>query len=161
MAKKIKLTRGYSAVVDDEDYDNFNRFHWHAVGYGKCVYAARNGPKTQGKRKYIYLHREILSDGGSLEIDHINGDGLDNRKLNLRKCTHQQNMFNAKKKHGSSKYKGVYFNKKIKKWCAQIHPNGKRVHIGYFQSEIDAARSYNQTASKLCGEYARLNFLSN
>jgi hypothetical protein len=92
-------------------------------------------------------------------VDHINGNGLDNRKSNLRICTHQQNCENSRKRKKSfSKYKGVYWSKNAKKWVAQITIDGKSKHLGYFELEEDAAAAYDKAAVKYFGEFACLNF---
>lgn len=158
VVKKVQLTQGKFALVDDEDYEKINRFKWHyAAGY-----ARRNVRLNNGKRKIIFMHRIIAETPDGLYCDHINGDTLDNRKSNLRNVTKQQNNWNAKKKtKATSKYKGVYFFKRDKdqigKWGARIQVDGKLIRLGYFSSEIEAALAYNRAAKKYFGEYAVLN----
>ncbi|MBB6677499.1 HNH endonuclease [Cohnella lubricantis] len=108
----------------------------------------------------MHMHREVLNAPDGFEVDHINGNTLDNRKSNLRIVTHQRNMHNVSS-HGdsSSQYRGVFWNKQKLKWTAQICLDGKRRHIGHFVNELDAARAYNQEAIRLFGQYARLNQL--
>jgi len=92
-------------------------------------------------------------------IDHINGNGLDDRRANMRTCTNQQNMRNLRKRRsGSSIYKGVYYDKRRRTWYARICHNGKNIHLGTFATEIEAARAYDRAARRLFGEFARLNF---
>jgi hypothetical protein len=93
-------------------------------------------------------------------VDHKYGDGLDNRKINLRIATEAQNRYNRRKtsKRTSSKYKGVYYKKQCSKYCAVIGCNGKKTFLGHFDNEIDAAKAYDEAAKKLFGEFARLNF---
>jgi hypothetical protein len=107
------------------------------------------------------MHREILRPPGHLVVDHINHNGLDNRKANLRHATRAQNNFNRLiiiREDSSSKYKGVSWRKRKKKWRARICINGERKHIGYFKDEIHAAKAYDKAAKKYHGEFASLNF---
>ena len=112
--------------------------------------------KTKGDR----VHRKILglfpNDG--LEVDHINHNGLDNRRCNLRVCTRQQNQMNKRAMKGSSKFKGVFWHSHAKKWGACITLQGRNKYIGVFISEIDAARAYDRYAAEHFGEFAYLNF---
>jgi len=103
------------------------------------------------------MHREILLVDGSQEIDHINGNSLDNRKANLRVCTHRQNTQNSGKREGcNSRFKGAYWNKNRGKWHARIGHRGKQIHLGYFESE--AAKAYDEKAKELFGVFAHPNF---
>jgi hypothetical protein len=107
------------------------------------------------------MHRVIMNAPADRFVDHKHGEGLDNRKENLRIVTCAQNQYNRRKmttRQTSSKYKGVYFRKNYKKYCAQIRYKGKRMHLGYFDNETDAAKAYDEAAKKLFGEFARLNF---
>jgi len=152
MDKLIYLTKGRVAVVDEEDFEELSKHKW-CVSTG---YAVRR-LVTNGIPQLLLMHRVIMNASKGQEIDHINGDRLDNRKANLRFVTRQQNIFNKKPQGKTSKYKGVYFRKSWGKWIAQISINKKKQHIGVFENELDAARAYDNIASKLCGEYARLN----
>ncbi len=156
MSKLIPLTQGKCAIVDDGDYEWLCQYKWYAMRCGNVYYAGRN---AKGKnKKPIYMHREILNVPQGVETDHVNGDGLDNRERNMRICTKQENQFNMKSyKAGSSKYKGVCWHKRIEKWHAQIRHNGKRIYLGVFDKENDAANAYNVKATELFGEFARLN----
>jgi len=164
--KKIPLTQGQFAMVNDEDYDMLNQFKWYAL-YQKHIdgyYAVRHIRKSNGKWTTEYMHRVILNCPTSKETDHKNHDGLDNRRCNLRIVTHGQNQYNRKSNRtGVSKYKGVslhkqkYKNKVYEYWQSQIRINGKLTHLGYFETEIDAAIAYNKKAKELFGNYALLN----
>lgn len=147
MAKCIPLTQGKAALVDDEDFDKLNQYKWCFDGQ----YAQRKvGNKT------IRMHRVILD---SPQVDHIDGDGLNNQRSNLRVCTHTQNQMNrAKHKIMSSKYKGVSWNKPTEKWRARIETNQGSLYLGLFEVEEEAARAYDEAAKENFGEFARLNF---
>lgn len=137
--KKIPLTRGQFTLVDDADYDWLNGFKWLAKPgtNGKNFYAARSSERINGKQSEIKMHRLILglkkNDGK--ECDHIDGNGLDNRRSNLRVCSHHQNIFNTIPRIGTSKYKGVTRYKPTQKWRAKIYFYGKVIQLGYFNSE--------------------------
>lgn len=150
--KLIPLTQGKSAIVDDEDYSYLSQFKWFYKKNKNGGYAART-------LKTIRMHRVIMNAESSEEVDHINKDGLDNRKTNLRKCSREENVRNvAKRKDTLNKYKGVHFIKKKKHWIARIQINGKRIHSGYFVTEIEAAKEYDKLAKNFHGMFASLNF---
>jgi hypothetical protein len=155
MAKKITLSMGVAAIVDDEEYEKLNDSTWSFVN----GYAYRQVWKN-GKPRTEYMHRVIMGDPKGFETDHINGNGLDNRKRNLRIATRNQNMANQRpQKNTSSRYKGVSWEKRRSKWQAYIETKGHKRHLGYFDNEIDAAKAYNTAASLIFGEFARLNNL--
>ena len=155
--KKIKLTQGKFALVDDEDFEKFNKIKWFCNGMG---YACRSLHPNTSSCKSIYLHKEIMNNPLNMEVDHINGNPLDNRKINLRKCSHQENGRNLKiSKRNTIGYKGLYFYRKIKRWQVYITCNYKHIYVGIFKSKKDAALAYNQKARELFGEFARLNQL--
>jgi hypothetical protein len=148
--KKILLSGKYShlfALVDDEDYEYINQWKWYYTqGY------ARRSVSTEPK----YMHKEIMKDIST--VDHINGNKLDNRKDNLRPVTRSQNSYNRKPNKGY-KYKGVWFRKSARKYIACISFDKKKHHLGYFETEKEAAVAYNEAAIRLHGEYARLNIV--
>jgi hypothetical protein len=159
MPKKIELTKGYEAIVSDEDYDWLNQWSW-------CVSVDKNGnyprPVRKENGKKIYMYRQIMGvlDESEVEVDHKNKNTLDNRRLNLRKCTKGQNQRNGSShKSSSSKYRGVSFDKALGKFVAKIKVDGKLIHIGVFGKEKSAAKAYNKKAKELHGEYASLNQL--
>lgn len=157
--KQIQLTQGKVALVDDEDFDYLNQFKWAAAKFPNNYYAVRYS-SIGGKQVSVYMHREILGvvDGG-IFVDHQNHDGLDNQRVNLRTGTHQDNQRNKRSKAGSSsKYVGVCWHKKDKKWQAAIAIDGKQAHLGQFDSEVDAAVARDVAAKKHYGEFAKLNF---
>ena len=158
--KEIQLTQGFSTFVDDEDFDRLIRFKWRASKNGKNIYAERSCV-INNKKIHIYMHREIMRAIEGIEIDHINGDGLKNIKINLRSCSHAQNLINSSKyKNSTSKYKGVYFDKKDKRWIARISINGKNKYLGCSKNEIEAAKMYNKKAKEIYGEFSRINIIT-
>jgi hypothetical protein len=157
--KEISLTQGKIALVDDTDYEAMASHKWHAIKAPYTYYAARD-ILINGQWKRRSMHREILGlvRGDRIEVDHRNGDGLDNRRENLRKCNDAENQRNRRVQGGSSQYKGVSWRGWHKKWGAQIAYNGKKIYIGSFKMEINAAHAYDAKARELFGEFARTNF---
>lgn len=152
----IALSKGKWAIVDIDDFYILQNKSWHYMTVG---YAATHRSRKLGKPKIIYMHREIMGNPLNKEIDHINNDKLDNRKINLRLVTHSHNMMNYKRNTlGSSKYKGVCWAKEENKWKAQIGFDKVNYHIGYFKSEEEAAKAYDKKAKELFGEFAYINF---
>ena len=152
---KIKLTFGKVAIVDAEDYDRVSMYNWCAVHDSRCWYA--HTFKRDGTP--LAMHRLILNAPKGLFIDHIDHNGLNNRKSNLRLCTNRQNQQNRRPtRNGSSRYKGVHWCNTHKKFRARITHNSKRIHLGYFEDEIAAAKAYDKKAKELFGEFAYLNF---
>lgn len=149
--KKITLTQGKFALVDDEDFDKVSKYKWSLSG-NKRKYAG-----SYYKSKWITMHRIIMNPTKDQHIDHIDGDVLNNQRYNLRLCTNQQNTFNSKSRPGTSKFKGVSWTTREQKWRAVIMLDNKQTHIGYFDSELHAAKAYNKMALKYFGEFARLN----
>jgi len=159
--KEIKLTLGQVALVDDEDFEYLNQFKWHANKSNDTFYAGRSSSGKGGvKRKAIWMHRQLLGlEDPSIKGDHIDHNGLNNQRHNLRVATHSQNVRNVKSnKNTSSKYKGVGKVKNCERWHAQIQCDKRKIHIGYFKDEIEAAKAYDKKAKELFGEFAFLNF---
>lgn len=149
----IPLTRGQIAVVDKEDYPALSRHNWCALWTGKCFYAARRDESNS----YLLMHRELLKCAPSELADHKDGNTLDNRRHNIRKCTLAQNNMNRRPR---SKWKGIHFHKcqqGKRKWRARIAIQGRGIFLGYFAAAIEAATAYNEGARKYHGEFARLN----
>ncbi|NQT02028.1 MAG: HNH endonuclease [Planctomycetes bacterium] len=150
----IPLTQGKFTIVDADDYEHLNKCKWSCQKIGNTFYAYRNE-----SYKKIAMHHEIMNAPKGMVVDHIDGNGLNNRKSNLRICTQAQNNQNKRpKRNCSSKYKGVSFHKFSKKWEVQIACNKKREHVGRFDDEIEAALAYDRKAGELFGEFAYLNF---
>ncbi len=147
--KLIPLSQGKFAKVDNEDFDRLKEINW-CLSAGRYVTNLVLG----------YIHRFIMNAPPHLEVDHENGDGLDNRKSNLRLATKQQNQMNQRvqKIKKSSKYKGVSWDKSKSKWVSAIKKNYKRINLGRFLNEEEAAKAYDKKAIELFGEFAYLNF---
>jgi len=149
------------AIVDPADYNRLRTFEWFAIKGTRNFYAVRREKKpTGGKFITIYMHHEIIQIDDGLLIDHKNQNSMDNRKANLRAATQTQNIRNRKKfsKPGVSKYKGIYRDNIQKRWVARITYEKKKIYLGSFRNEIDAARAYDEAAKKYHGEFACLNF---
>ncbi len=148
------------AMVDDEDYDYLNKWKWGAFYGRNTTYAMRSPRLPDGTHTSICLHRFIMNPEKGIHVDHINGNGLDNRRDNLRLCTIVQNQQNQQNcRGGSSKYKGVCWHKHTKKWQARIGVRQVKVHLGVFNDETDAAIAYNEAAKHYFGEFANLNII--
>ena len=146
--KEIPLTRGKVALVDDEDFERVSAYKWCYMTAG---YAARG--RDWGM---VYLHRFILNAPKGKHVDHVNGDKLDNRRSNLRTCTHLQNRQNSKHyASNTSGHKGVAFDKTTGNWKAYINIDGKTVHLGRFPTAESAAEYRNAVAEKVFGEFNR------
>ena len=143
---------GKYAIVDNEDFDRLNQYSWHLY---KGVYA-RTNVYEDGKPVGIKMHRLVMKAKKGEYLDHINGNGLDNRKSNLRFCTVSQNQCNrGPTRANSSGYKGVKFFGKS--WVATIKHKGKMIHLGYYKDKTEAAKAYNKVAKKYHGKFAKLN----
>jgi len=158
--KEIKLNQGKFTQVDDEDYEYLNQWKWYIAINKSRLYVIRKSNKNEiCKGKTILMHRIILNVPSGLETDHIDHNGLNNQKSNLRICTHSQNQMNCTGR-GKSKYLGVSFHLN-KYWIAHIKYKNKYIHLGLFNNEKDAATAYDEAAKKYHGKFANLNFKKN
>lgn len=150
----IPLTQGLYALVDGKDYEWLAQYNWHAAKDRNTFYAYRCIRTLEGKQKRKPMHQDILGRVPNLETDHINHNGLDNRRVNLRLVTTAENQQNQRPKRGyTSKYKGVFRWKD--KWQALIRHNKKRFYLGQFKTEIEAANAYVRKRKELCAEEGR------
>jgi hypothetical protein len=154
--RKIKLTQGKFAIVDQEDFEKLNAHKWYAKRCGRNFYAHRKN----GAGATASMHRQIMKPPTGYCVDHKNGDGLNNTRNNLRIVTIAENNYNKRKSLNvrSSKYKGVSIDKRTNKWRAIIYYKYIKIHLGCFDNEEEAARAYDEAARELYGEYAMLNF---
>lgn len=161
MSKQIPLmgNRGKDnfAVVDDVDFDALKNYRWSLTKAGYVTRYAGGGRSAQA---YVYMHRQIMDfpDGN---IDHKDGDPLNNCRSNLRVVNQSQNNQNARPRaNGTSQYKGVYWVIGKQRWAAVIHVDKQKVFLGYYTTEQVAAEAYNKAATHYFGQYARLNTIA-
>jgi hypothetical protein len=155
-SKKLPLSvAGVFALVDASDWETVSKYRWTVDRSDNLVYAYR---RSRGRK--IYLHRELMSPLQTQHVDHISGDGLDNRRVNLRLASRSQNLGNMQKHRDAmtSKYKGVSWDKARGKWVARLMVCRVVVLQQRFTSEMQAARAYDAAASKWHGVHARGNF---
>jgi hypothetical protein len=154
----LQLNKGFTTLIDDDIVDDVKPFRWYVVPRPRTNYVRRSIP-CGGKTKYEYLHQRVLGVRPGFEIDHIDGNTLDNRRANLRHATRQQNMRNQAKRsrQASSQYKGVCWSNNDNRWLAYLLVNRKRFWLGRFTDEREAARAYNAAALHHFGDFARLN----
>lgn len=156
--KEISLTQGYVALVDDEDYEELSQYRWYVRVNNHHRYASRK-IKVEGKWVEIHMHRCLLSAPDNLLVDHVDGNGLNNVRANLRLATKSGNNQNSRmRKDNTSGYKGVNWSKEHSGWRAEIKIDGKSKFLGYFQCPIEAAKIRDKAALELHGEFALLNF---
>ena len=145
------FNRGGEFIIDRDDYALLSRYTW--------LKGKRGYPVTSINRKSITLHRFLLDFPDGYDIDHISGDKLDNRRLNLRVCTHQQNMCNQKMRNtNSTGFTGVSYLKNARAYEAYVHCHGKKHHLGLHATPEATARARDHAARKLFGIYGRFNF---
>ncbi len=160
--RNIRLSNGMIAIIDDEDFDALSIWSWHYKPSGLTGYAYRNAPRGSAGPRTPKMHQVVLAVRPGECVDHINGDGLDNRRGNLRVAVGNQNNANRKKslKKASSRFKGVNWDPNRGKWLAYVRVNRKMKNLGRYILEEDAAKVYNAAAIEYFGEYAKLNEIS-
>lgn len=158
MVKEIPLTKGYIALVDDEDYEYINQWKW-GVNENKGVVYAQRTIVVNGRKTTTTMHRNILNVLPGFEVDHKDHCGINNVRSNLRVASRRQNNINQRlRKDNKSGYKGVHYIKRDKAWVGAICIFEKRICLGYFKSAEEAAKAYDEAALKYFGEFAYLNF---
>lgn len=162
MVKEIQLTQGYVALVDGDDYRHVAMHRWHAVVRMRAdgtalVHAARNVRRADGRQRLQYMHSLLVGTPPGMCTDHVDGNGLNNIRANLRVCTRAENVRNRRSHGGTSRYKGVCWNRSKKKWQAAIGVGDKMHHLGCFTDETAAACAYDDAALRMHGEFARPN----
>ena len=152
----IPLTNGMNAQVDEEDFESISKYRWYAL---KCPPSKTWYAVATIDHKRIRMHRLILGLSGSIKTDHIDRNGLNNTRSNIRPATQSQNMANCSgHKNNTSGFKGVYWDKRKAKWRVQIWCENVRYTVGRFKDKIEAAKAYDTKAVELFGQYAGLNF---
>jgi hypothetical protein len=161
----VSLNRGYTAIIDAADVEMVSRYTWCAAeskradGSVRTVYVVTSIAKEDGKRAGLRLHRLLTNAPEDKEVDHINGDALDNKRSNLRVVTGGLNNYNMRlSTRNKSGYKGVFFCRPMWKWATSISVEKKPWVIGYFDNPIDAAKLYDEAARRFFGKFACLNF---
>ncbi len=152
--KEIPLTQGLVALVDDEDFEYLNQWKWYTGKSKNTSYALRTD-RAFGTKKTLRMHRVIMNTTENMDVDHRDRNGLNNQKSNLRNCTKQQNGMNKKEySNTSSKFKGVSWYPRHKKWVAYISFKRKRIFLGYFNSEEEAAKVRDVASKEFFGEFS-------
>lgn len=156
MTVEIPLSQGLAALVDDADAAMVIALGpWSAFRRNRTFYARRT-VRSAGRETSLYMHRVLLD---SPRVDHANGNGLDNRRSNLRSASHAENMRNARRRtDNTSGFKGVSWAKRRGRWTAAIHVDCRRIHLGSFDDSASAARAYDVAAIQHFGKFAALNF---
>ena len=154
MHSSIAIKGGLLALVDEQDIPMVSSFKWHSLKTGGTCYARCQAKDIKGTFRTALMHRMILSASGSQQVDHINGNGLDNRRCNLRLATPQENSRNRRSR-GSSGYVGVKRSSGL--WVATICPSEVEIYLGKYEDPAMAAAAYNTAAVRVYGRFARLN----
>lgn len=156
----VPLTKGYEAIIDAEDAKLIGAENWCVTGPGVqigggCIYAMRRA-KCDGVMTTIKMHRLIINAPDGFQIDHIDGNGLNNRKENLRVVTPAQNLKNRRlSRHNTSGFKGVSWSKSRQKWMANIFSDGRAYHLGEYDSPEEAHKAYVEGSKRYHGDYGR------
>lgn len=149
----IPLTKGKFAIIDAADYELVSTHKWCASGSGCRTYAY-----CQMNGKTVALHRFLTNAPKGMVVDHIDGNGLNDRRGNLRVCTQQQNLWNSRPRGKSSRFKGPCWDRQKRRWVVYVRHGGRNIFVGRFRDEVTAALAYDRKAYECFGEYAYLNF---
>lgn len=150
--KKIKLTQNKTALVDNDDFEELNKFKWYANRHGNTFYAVRS--LANGSKRL--MHRCILNTPTSNETDHKDGNGLNNQRKNLRICNHSENQQNKGKNiNNTSGFKGISWCQRNKKWLVRLSVNGTRLYLGHFKQKIKAYQAYVEACIKYHGNFSK------
>ena len=157
---EVALTQGLVAFVDEADLPLIAGYSWSAMRIRNTWYACayQRGSHGSNGRKNILMHRLLLDAPKGVQVDHRNGDGLDNRRSNLRLASASQNQMNRHVSAGRSRFKGVTWDGRGERWVVRTQMDGEARHVGYFADELEAARAYDLAALDRFGEFAQLNF---
>ena len=151
----VPLSQGYEAIIDAADADVVSQHNWFILKRRHTIYAVRNRTRAGGKRGLVLMHRVLVGDPGGFMVDHINHNGLDNRRCNLRLATATENIANSRtRRDNSSGMKGVDWRADKGCWRAQITVNGKAKSLGHFASRDEAAAAYRAAAQQHFGQFA-------
>lgn len=157
---EIQLTKGQTAIIDDEDYELVSKHKWQLTcsGSNNVFYAITTLYGKNGAKKTLRMHRLIMGlTDPKVQCDHENGNGLDNRRGNLRVCTNGQNSCNrGKTKNNTSGFKGVTWSKWNNKWAAQIQVHRRNIHLGYYHTPEAGHSAYCKAAEELHGDFANV-----
>lgn len=159
--REIPLTKGYVALVDAADYEWLNQWRWRARRSRGVVYAVRSAGRAarrEGAACLIFMHRLVCEVPEGEVPDHKNGDGVDNRRCNLRAATFTQNAVNARHRYNKTGYRGVTVASSSGRFVARTRDGGRNIPLGAYATPEEAARAYDAAARRLHGEFARLNF---
>lgn len=152
----IELTRGYVAIVDDCDYEAIAKYKWRAFPNKNTCYAARSVYLSEGLCRDIFMHRQLMNAPKGMQVDHRDGNGLNNTSYNLRLATHQQNQRNKRlQRNNTSGFKGVSWYKKESLWVANISVNGRTITLGRFPTAEAAHAAYCEASAKYHGPFGR------
>lgn len=150
------ILNGKTIYFDEEDKNIVFKHSWYLQRCGGTKYYVAHG----GSKNRIWLHREIIKPQDNQIVDHINGNPLDNRRLNLRACNTKQNNRNSTiHKDNKSGFKGVHYMKDRNKWASQIRVDGKKINLGFYKDKIEAAKAYNDASITYFGAFAKLNIV--